>query len=155
LNLQPLHIPKHSNLFLRNLTAKTPYYRLREHRSGEVLWQRARESHTEIPPKVIHHYPAGMGMKTEGDIEEIEFTGFIKMILMASTAWHLSESTTLSQRTTAARPRTTPSYFPRHGMKANSSSRAGCGNAYTTGRNLHAKTIFLRDEEGSAIISST
>ena len=48
-----------------------PHYRLREHRSGEVLWQRAREFHAEIPPKAIHHYPAGMSMKIERDIEEI------------------------------------------------------------------------------------
>jgi hypothetical protein len=66
-----------------------PHYCLREHRSGEVLRQRARESHAEIPPKAIHHYPAGMSMKMEGDIEEIEPTGFIKMILMASTTWAL------------------------------------------------------------------
>lgn len=51
--------------------------------------QRARESHAEIPPKAIHHYPAGMSMKMEGDIKEIEPTGFIKMILMASTTWAL------------------------------------------------------------------
>lgn len=62
------------------------------HRNDEALRQRARESRlyggapgrygappipygyydAEINPKATHHYPVGMDMKIEGNIEEIE-----------------------------------------------------------------------------------